>query len=344
MKRPPILSLRLASAICLAAGSLSAPGSAAAAAANSSVTLYGLVDLGLVYERKNGESSLRQKSGNQSGSRWGLRGSEDLGGGYRAVFRLESGFSANNGKQAQGRMFGRWAYVGLAGDFGELRLGRQWVYGFEWASVGNPFGSGWSQGSNNATLGYNDGDFGSGGRVNNGVFYTTPRWQGWQLGVGYSFESGDDDAFATAAHDRVLTAGLRYNRGPLAAALTYERLNPKAGLPDKRAATNLQLAGSYDLEWIKLYGTYGNLRHPNAGPSRGVERVNSFIAGVSVPVSGSGEVLANYQRATNSDITGVALGYQHRLSKRSNLYAYINRLDIQQSHTLQASLGIRHQF
>ena len=102
--------------------------------------------------------------------------------GYKAVFRLESGFNANNGTQAQGRMFGRWAYVGLAGGFGEVRLGRQWVYGFEWAGVGSPFGTGWGQSSNNASLGYNDGDFGAGGRVNNAVFYTCLLYTSRHLG------------------------------------------------------------------------------------------------------------------------------------------------------------------
>lgn len=314
------------------------------AAETSSVTLYGLVDLGTTYERKDGASSLRQKSGNQSGSRWGLRGSEDLGNGYKAVFRLESGFNANNGTQAQGRMFGRWAYVGLAGGFGEVRVGRQWVYGFEWAGVGSPFGTGWGQSSNNASLGYNDGDFGAGGRVNNAVFYATPRLGGWQAGLGYSFESHDGEAFATDAHDRVLTAGLRYNGGPVAAALTYERLNPNSQLPNKKTAGNLQVAGSYDFEWIKLHGTYGNLRNANTGPSAGYDRVNSYLAGVSMPTGKAGTLMASYQRATSSDITGWALGYQHDLSKRTNLYAYVNRLDIRASHTLQTSVGIRHLF
>jgi len=262
----------------------------AQAAETSSVTLYGLVDLGTTYERKDGASSLRQKSGNQSGSRWGLRGAEDLGNGYKAVFRLESGFNANNGTQAQGRMFGRWAYVGLAGGFGEVRLGRQWVYGFEWAGVGSPFGTGWGQSSNNASLGYNDGDFGAGGRVNNAVFYATPRVGGWQAGLGYSFEAHDGEAFATDAHDRVLTTGLRYNGGPVAAALTYERLNPNSQLPNKKTAGNLQVAGSYDFEWITLHGTYGNLRNANTGPSAGYDRVNSYIAGVSAPLGKAGTV------------------------------------------------------
>ncbi|CAB3694862.1 porin [Achromobacter aegrifaciens] len=318
--------------------------SPAQAAETSTVTLYGLVDLGMLYERKDGESSLRQKSGNQSGSRWGLRGSEDLGNGYKAVFRLESGFNANNGTQAQGRMFGRWAYVGLAGGFGEVRLGRQWVYGFEWAGVGSPFGTGWSQSSNNAVLGYNDGDFGAGGRVNNAVFYATPRMNGWQAGLGYSFEANDGNEFATDNHDRVLTAGLRYNKGPIAAALTYERLNPNALQPSKKNATNFQAAGSYDFEWITLHGTYGNLRNANSGPSAGYDNVNSYIAGVTVPTGKAGKVMASYQRATSSDITGWALGYQYDLSKRTNLYAYVNRLDVRESHTLQTSAGIRHMF
>lgn len=89
-------------------------------------------------------------------------------------------------------------------------------------------------------------------------------------------------------------------------------------LPNKKTAGNLQLAG-YD-------------------------RVNSYIAGVSVPTGKVGTLMASYQRATGSDITGWALGYQYDLSRRTNLYAYVNRLDIRESHTLQTSVGIRHMF
>lgn len=89
-------------------------------------------------------------------------------------------------------------------------------------------------------------------------------------------------------------------------------------LPNKKTAGNLQLAG-YD-------------------------RVNSYIAGVSVPTGKVGTLMASYQRATGSDITGWALGYQYDLSRRTNLYAYVNRLDIRESHTLHTSVGIRHMF
>ncbi|KAF1023719.1 MAG: Outer membrane porin protein [Paracidovorax wautersii] len=315
------------------------------AAEATSVTLYGLVDVGMVYERKNGKGDLTQGSGNQSGSRLGFRGVEDLGNGYKAVFRLENGINVDDGTQAQGRLFGRWAYVGLSGGFGEVRLGRQWVYGFEWGGIGSPFGTGWSQGSIGSTLGYNDGDFGSGGRIDNAVLYTTPRIKGWQGGLGYSLQAVENpSSTATPNNDRVLTAGLRYNQGPLAMALTYERLQPRNTPNTKKRAGNLQLAASYDLDWIELHGTYGDLRNPNVGPSAGRGHVRSWIGGVTLPVSKSSSVLASYQRAARSDISGWALGHQYSLSKRTNLYAFINRLDERKSHTLQTSVGMRHMF
>ncbi|MGE8636848.1 MAG: porin, partial [Achromobacter piechaudii] len=164
-----------------------------AQASTTSVTLYGVIDLGLAFERRhdNTESSSQShvgmRDGIQSGSRWGLRGVEDLGNGYSVVFRLESGFHASNGTEAQGRLFGRWAYLGLVGDFGELRAGRQQVLSDSWGGVGSPFGTSWGGASASVTSGYNDGDFGNGGRANNAFIYRTPVWSGWQAGLGYSF-------------------------------------------------------------------------------------------------------------------------------------------------------------
>ena len=88
------------------------------AQAQSSVTLYGVVDLAV--ERVKGATSLvRLTSGQQQGSRWGLRGVEDLGGGLKASFVLESGFNADAGTSGQGgRLFGRQAFLGLGGDWG----------------------------------------------------------------------------------------------------------------------------------------------------------------------------------------------------------------------------------
>ncbi|KND60523.1 Outer membrane protein (porin) [Candidatus Burkholderia verschuerenii] len=108
---------------------------ATAASAQSSVTLYGIVDAGLTFvnnvvDTNPTHTNMKTNyhgltSGNLQESRWGMRGSEDLGGGMKAIFNLESGFSLNNG-QADNRLFGRQAYVGLSSDAGTVTLGRQY--------------------------------------------------------------------------------------------------------------------------------------------------------------------------------------------------------------------------
>ncbi|MGE8635848.1 MAG: porin, partial [Achromobacter piechaudii] len=213
-----------------------------------------------------------------------------------------------------------------------------------WGGVGSPFGTSWGGASASVTSGYNDGDFGNGGRANNAFIYRTPVWSGWQAGLGYSFEAHDNNKFATANHDRVWTAGLRYRDGPLSTALTYEHLNPDASVPGKLNSRNLQVAAAYDFDVLKLHAGYGNLRNPNIGPSAGVRRVNSFVTGVGVPINGSSKVLAAYQRATSSHIKGWGLGYEHDLSKRTNIYALLDRVDHRESHTLQSVVGLRHHF
>lgn len=111
---------------------------AQAANAQSTVTLYGIVDAGVLYtNNREGHSSWELAGGNESGPRWGLMGSEDLGGGMKANFRLENGFNVANGALGQGgRMFGRQAWVGLSGtNWGAVTLGfaglqANLVYGF----------------------------------------------------------------------------------------------------------------------------------------------------------------------------------------------------------------------
>jgi len=118
---------------CLAA-SLAAAGLATTgmAQAQSSVTLYGIVDINVeAYTnadngRGGSHTATGMRSGGQNGSRWGLRGSEDLGNGLKAIFTLEAGFSSNNG-QGDGRAFNRTSMVGLAGNWGELTFGRQYT-------------------------------------------------------------------------------------------------------------------------------------------------------------------------------------------------------------------------
>ncbi len=114
------------------------------AADTTTVTLYGLIDSGVQYVNHGpdgGDTNLDVASGNLTGSRWGMRGTEDLGGGASAIFALESGFDNANGQSLQGnRLFGRQAYIGLSDKaWGALALGRQNTLVIDWVNNFNPF-------------------------------------------------------------------------------------------------------------------------------------------------------------------------------------------------------------
>jgi predicted porin len=118
---------------------------AGTAHAQSSVTLYGLVDAGITYvnhANAKAQDLVQYGDGVAQGSRWGLRGSEDLGGGLKAIFTLENGFNSGTGALGQGgALFGRQAYVGLAQDgVGSLTLGRQ--YSFSTDYLGGSYSNG----------------------------------------------------------------------------------------------------------------------------------------------------------------------------------------------------------
>ncbi|CAM4280065.1 porin [Bordetella muralis] len=326
-------------------------GLAAAAQAESSVTLYGLIDLGYMYDYDESKGSAQSiNSGNESGSRWGLKGEEDLGNGLKAIFQLESGFDADTGMAAQsGRLFGRWAYVGLASNtLGEIRLGRQWVLGREWGGVATPFSIAWSRSGLGTTFGYNDGDFGASGIADNMVMWRSPKVSGFEAAVGYSFAINGDEEFGTGNNDRMVTAGVRYGRGPLRAALTYEHSYADQRR-SARNASNWQLGASYDFEVVRIYAGAGRISDANKGPARNVDKDVAWTAGVRVPV-GPGALLASWQQTTNSKIKGYAVGYQYDLSKRTDLYVFYNHSETRNLNTSednerrQASVGIRHRF
>ena len=115
--------------LAAALGGVLAVCAAGAAQAQSNVTLYGVLDGGLSYvSNVGGSKNFGTADGLQSGNRWGLKGSEDLGGGLSAIFTLENGFNLTNGGLGQGsREFGRQAFVGLSSkSFGSLTIGRQY--------------------------------------------------------------------------------------------------------------------------------------------------------------------------------------------------------------------------
>ncbi|APR38736.1 porin [Paraburkholderia sp. SOS3] len=190
--------------------------------AQSSVTLYGLLDAGLQYTNNVGKggSLFRQTTGNVNGSRFGLRGKEDLGGGLGAIFVLEGGFNINNGKSAQdGRLFGRQAFVGLnSTKYGTVTLGRQYdaltdtliplsatSINFGDTAFAHPFD--------------ND-DMIHSYRLSNTVKYTSLVYSGLKFEAQYAFSNSTDFAV-----NRAYSAGLAYSKGPLNAGIAYFQLN-----------------------------------------------------------------------------------------------------------------------
>ncbi len=194
--------------------------------AQSSVTLYGLIDAGISYTNSasspQGHSNWALSNGILQSNRWGLRGAEDLGGGLKAIFVLENGFSLSNGKLGQGgREFGRNAYAGLSSStYGTVTLGRQNEFMYDY--VGHMAFEDFNGVGGNifAHVGDNDNLLGT-FRVNNSVKYTSPIFSGLTVAGMYAF-SNDAGGFA---NNRAYSFGAIYSNGPINAALGYTQVN-----------------------------------------------------------------------------------------------------------------------
>lgn len=351
------------------------------AQADTSVTLYGVIDTGIGYNKIKGPgfdgSRAGMINGIQEGSRWGLRGAEDLGDGLRATFKLESGFDSGNGSRAQGdRMFGRQATVGLANDaWGSLEFGRQATVGSNYLADIDPFYTSYTQA--NIGTGFSAANT---MRWDNMVMYKTPSFNGFELGVGYSFNVDDNNSdqtgFRTADNTRGITAGLRYLQGPLNVTLTYDQLNGASRSSIDNGATPRQYAVglSYDFEVVKLAAAYGRTTDgwfvgqdlPSGTPysdefgSYRFEdgfKANAYMVGATMPVGGAGSLFGSWQMVdpSNDRLTGgdekmnvFSLGYTYDLSKRTGLYAYAsyakNYAFIDDLKSTAVGVGLRHRF
>ena len=309
-------------------------GFAGAASAQSSVTLYGIIDIGLQYQsisadnfaKSGGElssSRFGMTNGTQSGSRWGLRGTEDLGNGLRAVFVLESGFDSANGSSGQSsRLFGRQSTLGLASNqWGQVDFGRQTNMASKYFAPVDPFGAGFSQ----ANIGM---AFGSANtvRYSNMVMYQTPSISGFNAGVGYSFDTAttgyypnngtgaDETDYPSMNNMRAVTLGLNYSNGPLYLAAAYDQAfgpnNLKGGAPTAKPKAWL-LGGTYDFKVVKLALAYGQNRSGAYNPQSifGTNQGYIDVSGVAVDYSGSGNspgaIIFDNDVAYNSYLVGL---------------------------------------
>lgn len=342
---------------------------AGAASAQTSATIYGIVDAGFVAESGGAAGNLRKlTSGVASGSRLGFKGTEDLGGGMKALFLLENGFNADTGTLGQGgALFGRQAYVGLGSGFGTVLLGRQYTPQYLTLAFADPFGTGMA--GDAANIMPNSGNAAS--RMDNTIKYVSPDLSGFSGEVAYGFGEVADDN--TAARQYGLAVG--YKGGPLAVRLGYHnRNNDTATVKGTSDAKNTLLAGTYDFGIAKAHLAYGHNKGTNSSPLRNATNpFGSLVAptpsidsrdaliGVTVPF-GPHTVLASYVRkddkaAPNQDANQWAVGYRYALSKRTDLYTAYARIKNKNgagytvgsaieagSGNKAFNLGIRHAF
>ncbi|PQV49891.1 porin [Paraburkholderia sp. BL21I4N1] len=200
---------------------------ASAAHAQSSVTLYGLIDAGFTYSNHanaQAQHLYQYGDGVAQGSRWGLRGTEDLGGGLKALFVLENGFNSGTGALGQGSsLFGRQAYVGLSQNgIGSLTFGRQ--YSFSTDYLGGSYTNGGQTVAGNYGYHINDIDQLTSSRISNAVKFSSANFAGLTFGAMYGF-SNQAGAFAgapgTGGSSSAYSFGVNYANGPFGIGAAY---------------------------------------------------------------------------------------------------------------------------
>jgi predicted porin len=190
--------------------------------AQSSVTLYGTLDAGLVFaNNQGGHSNWQQGSGSVSNTYFGLRGSEDLGSGLHAIFTLESGFNLNNGKfNDNNTIFNRQAFVGLqSNQYGTVTLGRQYDSVVDYLAPLSEAGAGY--GNNLAAHPFDNDNLDNSFSVKNAVKYQSANYGGVKFGGLYGFSN----AAGQFSNNRAWSAGASYGNGPLSVAAAYLQLN-----------------------------------------------------------------------------------------------------------------------
>lgn len=353
--------------------------------AQSATTLYGIVDVSGQWNKQYAsatgqqESVWRIDSGYQSGSRFGLRGAEPLGGSLSAIFTLEGGFDIDNGQSTQGgALFGRQAWAGLQGGLGTLVAGRlatpsSGTGSFDmWAAV-DPFAAGFGVNQSGSTF-----VAANSLRQDNAVLYVSPVLGGLKAAAGYSFNRDGAETAPQDGNSSAVNLAASFSSGAFYAVLTYDILsfpeagsaNGNAGNPDEKL---LQFGATLDLKVVKLHGAWADQSDISAvrarvsiAPPSGIVAYDNqaWMAGVSMPL-GRGSLLASYQYANASNVryattTGTAnfepdyavwgIAYTHPMSMRTNLYLGYGQvsakgtLDSTQVDQQQAAFGVRHRF
>lgn len=358
-----------------------------AAFAQSNVTLYGILDVNVQRnDPKEGtcfsnfangtqtscSTTTGLNGGHQSGNRWGVRGSEALGGGMNAIFTLEGGFDIDTAQLGNGgRLFGRQAWAGLEFSNAKISLvgGRMATFSsgtgaFDLFGFVDPFLTGFGDSGMQNT-------FTSAGaqRADNTVAIVGGPWAGFKAGAAYSFNVIGTENPGSSNNNRGIFTGLQYAWGPLMVAFTYDIIQPaNPALDDEK---HMQIGGTWDFKIAKLHAGFAkedNVYFNTVGSTATLNAIDpgadadAWIVGVTVPLFG-GSFLASYQDRDGDpiaispgvtrerDLSVWAIGYTYPLSRRTNMYVNFSSKDAEKDANgvanidrNQATLGVRHLF
>ncbi|MGA3948794.1 porin [Ralstonia nicotianae] len=316
---------------------------AGGAYAQSSVTLYGVADVGVEWANKvpgadgQGHSRVAMQSGNLSGSRWGLRGVEDLGGGLKGIFNLESGFNLDTGAGAQtsngtSRLFGRNAYVGLQGQWGQLTLGRQQNLLYDFALAYDPMAI---AGRYSITAQ----DQFMAGRADNAIKYIGT-FGGLSVSALYAFNRDGQEVAGVNKLGREWSLGANYAAGPFGLGVVYDQSNGTAPSTASFAAQNAAadnkeqratIAGTYAFGPAKLYAGY-RWYHANFATVAGAGNLRSNLYWLG----------AGYQATPALTLTGTAYYQQFKNSGSGNPWLFVVGTDYALSKRTDAYFNVAY--
>lgn len=281
---------------------------ASAATAQTSVTLYGIVDAGVSYTNNvKGHALWQESTGKLGGNRWGLKGSEDLGDGLSAIFTLENGFTSTNGALAQGgREFGRNAFVGLSKrDVGTLTFGRQYD---PLADLVAPYSASnfWVPATH---IGDND-NLDVTYRINNAVKFRSESFAGWQFDALYGFSNQAAGSSSQGfANNSAWGAALNYTQGPWSAGGGYVQLNH----PDTASNTGGAIGGASstsgdDYSSGFFYGIDGGVARQRIAAAGGKVEWGAAIVGLTLS-----HVLLDYNDGAARKLTNADVNLRYRI-------------------------------
>jgi predicted porin len=288
--------------------------------AQNSVTLYGVVDTGFLWQSDpitGSGSKFSISGGGQGASIFGMIGREDLGGGLHAIFKLEGSFSSATGVSTLGGLFGRESWVGLDTPYGTVTAGLNYTPLYKQALLaGDAF--------DQFLVGYVGTLFSANPRGSNSIVYTSKNTYGFVVSAMYAFGNVAGDFKAS----REYSGSISYIRGPLRLNAAYYSQMDATGVNNSRSTL---FSGSYDFGPAQMFSEFQMNRSDlnNApGVSKQLTNDNAYSLGVRVPVSihrlvAQVSYVTDERNVVNADghTLFVAMGFYYNLSKQTNLYA-----------------------